>query len=170
MARPERKGAAKGRLTLRARRERGLSLAEVLVALAIVAIAVLSINRVAEQAQIAAAEANFLRAAKRLLLQKAWEIVAGVEEGQSGSFESFPSAYTWSVDEEQVQLEDVGEEEFVRSLRVRVTYPTAGGSGGFGNGSAGNELTITVFLDPVDAELKPPPQGGQGGAGGQGGR
>lgn len=174
--------------------ERGLTLLEVLIATAILAGAIMVLQLKANQALKSSVETNRKRAAKMLLLKKAEEVIAGVEEGSGGDFEGYPG-FSWEVSEALVPLEEV--EESVRSVTIAVFYPSleqplgydeygyayeddeyyedergTGVSYGATQDSPG-ELRVTVLLDPEDAELQPAagmgqmqgPPGAGGGAG-----
>lgn len=149
----------------RGRRQQGFTLVEVLVALMIVATTIGALQLVAGRALKSAAETNKVRVAKMLLLAKAEEVVAGIEEGTGGEFEGYPG-FSWDVYDQLVPLEDV--EEQVRSVTVSVRYPTLVSRpeddfedlDGVQRDAAG-QLRVTVLVDPPDAELKPPPGAGQ---------
>lgn len=144
-------------------REGGFTLIEIMVCVMIVATAITALQLTASDALKSAVETNRIRAAKMLLLKKAEEVVAGVEEGQSGSFEGYPG-YQWEVADQELTLEEV--EESVRSVTITVRYPTlARSSQDVELDSAFDDVldgpgrtSVTILLDPEDAELKPGPR------------
>ena len=145
------------------RGERGFTLIEVMVALMIVATTCAALQGISSASMRAAFETNHIRVAKMLLRAKAEEIAAGVETGQGGTFEEQGfRGYAWVAQEQQLQA---GQEESVRAIQVVLNYPTqsAGSSAAsyFADttiGDAPGTMTVTIFLDPVDAQLAPPKQ------------
>jgi prepilin-type N-terminal cleavage/methylation domain-containing protein len=149
--------------------ERGFTLVEILVALLIVATTIATLQVVSSATLRGAVETNRIRIAKMLLRQKAEEIAAGVEQGAGGSFEGFPG-YEWEASEQETPVtpESAGTQggqpvmpESVRTVTVLVRYPTAEGGDPADvpeNEDGPGQVRVTTLLDPLNAELKPPPQ------------
>ncbi|MFC1707758.1 prepilin-type N-terminal cleavage/methylation domain-containing protein [Planctomycetota bacterium] len=141
---------------------RGFTLVEVLLAMVIMAFAISALQITANGALKSTVETNRQRVAKMLLLKKAEEVIAGLEEGSGGGFEGYPG-YEWTVAETAVPIGET--EESVLQITVGVTYPTlsSGGGGGLDDFESDQprdgpgQIRITVLIDPPDAELQPGP-------------
>lgn len=146
------------RPTRRRRADAGLTLLEVLAAVVIVSVALLSLQMAMSGNVQSTVVANHRRVAKTLLRQKIEEIRAGIETGSEGNFvdEGFPT-FTWRSDEEQV---DVTEKEAVIQLTVSITYPIlfdtrarpAEGEQLEGDAPDSETLTMHLLVDPPKEE------------------
>jgi general secretion pathway protein I len=102
---------------------RGFTLLEVMAAVAIMAAALTVLLVERNVAVRRTARTNDRRVAVRLAEEKIHEILLGMEEGNGGSFESFP-AFRWSAEESMESVEkDGGEIGILRRIAVTVTFP-----------------------------------------------
>jgi type II secretion system protein I len=154
----------------------GLSLLEVLVALAIFLLSFVAIGRLVTLASDHALDIQQQSQATRLAQSKLNEVIAGIEslQGGSGSFEEDPG-WQWTVEAEQssdvpnlwtvtVTVTHPGEEgnDVTATLSQMVMDPSI-------RGSVFDQITVTGSTDTAPANTgSTPSQSGTGAAGGQG--
>jgi general secretion pathway protein I len=119
---------------------RGLSLLEVLVALAIFLLSFVAIGRLVTLASDHALDIQQQSQATRLAQSKLNEVIAGIEslQGGSGSFEEDPG-WQWTVEAEQSS--DVPN---LWTVTVTVTHP----------GEEGNDVTATLSQMVMDPSIR----------------
>jgi type II secretion system protein I len=147
----------------RALAQRGFTLLEVLIALAIIGATILSLQMICSRNIERADYANSKRMARMLARQKIEEIVLGLESDSSGEFEEYPG-FSWKSEEISAPVENT--EESVVQLTLTVRYPGMGGAlaaageeGGRGERGRGRaaeegegtyeEYSITTLLEPA---------------------
>lgn len=103
----------------------GFTLLEVMVALAIIAIALTAIFHMQSQTIVMANSSQFYTVAPLLADQKMAEIQAGIEQGETGAgeFGEDHAGYAWQFQTEPVELEVLGEaSEDLKKIEVTVSY------------------------------------------------
>jgi type II secretion system protein I len=137
--------------------ERGFTLLEVLVAVAILAATVAVLQIVSAQTVRAASEVGTKLIAKTLVREKMESVAAGIETGSGGSFEAYPE-FSWERTEE---VRTIAGEQTAILVTVSVRYPTRKADGAvsfFDSGGAGDGedppgiVRLTTLIEPPEVK------------------
>lgn len=136
-------------------REGGLTLLEVLAAVAIVSVALLSLQAVMSENVDRASEANDRRLGKMLLRQKLEELRSGMETATGGDFSDQGSPlFRWTA---QRTERKVVETQTIEELTVTVSWPTevvGGDDDAFGVSDGPRaKLELRLLVEPESEEL-----------------
>lgn len=147
--------AALVRAARRRRARGGFSLLELLAALVILSVALVSLGAAVSQGIGAAGESINQRAAREACRAKLEGLVAGLEQSDSGSVENH-EAFTWSATREEklAGASDQLTEKYI-VLTVTVKFPSERAAATADAGAGTGTVKLTTLLLPPDLVKKP---------------